>query len=95
VLCGTNVLGFMALVKNGVSSSNTFSQVLATTRNPTLDARATGTCLGTDSLSDKTFTDIRLRFGEVSMANGLLKHAAFGVVDEENIGTLEKKVTYT
>jgi hypothetical protein len=39
-------MGLMSLVSNGVESSNTFSQILVTTRNPRLDSVACGACLG-------------------------------------------------
>ncbi|KAF8223346.1 hypothetical protein L208DRAFT_1412010 [Tricholoma matsutake] len=95
ILVITNSVGIVTLIKNGVPSSNEFSQVLVTTRNPTLDLCTTGACLGMHSLRDKSLGDIQLRFGEVAVGEGpRVRHAAFGVVDREVVGALQKNESY-
>jgi hypothetical protein len=88
ILAITNSVGIVTLIKNGVPSSNTFSQVLVTTRNPMLDLCTTGA-------SPESLGDIQLRFGEVTVGEGpRVRHAAFGVVDREVVGALQKNESY-
>jgi hypothetical protein len=46
VMSAAAVMGLTSLMSNGVESSNTFSQIMVTTRNPRLDSVAYGACLG-------------------------------------------------
>jgi hypothetical protein len=96
VLAITTFLGLSALVANGVPSSNSFSQMLVTTRNPRLDNLVRGNCLGSRATTDKALRNIRLRFGEVGTREGSdLPHAAFGVIGEEEIERLRKGQIYS
>lgn len=58
------VVGFVALGRNGVSSSMSVSTILRTTRNPTLDRLVGGGCLGGDPIP-KDLEKLRLKFGEL------------------------------
>lgn len=96
ILLASGVIGMLCLVSNGVPSSNNFSQILATTRNPTLDVLAKGTCLGSEAVNRSSLTGIRLRFGEVKVDGWEdVKHAAFGAVDYEDVYTLETGAAYS
>jgi hypothetical protein len=91
LISATAVMGLMSLFSNGVESSNTFSQMLVTTRNPRLDIIARGACLGSTSLQNTSLRDVRLRFGKIESENGAsMSHATFGVVAEEEVGLLQK-----
>lgn len=56
------VLGARAFDMNGISSSTSFSSILLTTRNQTLDDLATGYALGSQPLN-KAIGATKLRFG--------------------------------
>ncbi|KAL4907092.1 hypothetical protein BDW74DRAFT_190093, partial [Aspergillus multicolor] len=71
------IIGLLALYKNGVPQSTTFSSVLMTTRNPELDRLAVGHCLGAEDSWSQDAGQVRLRFGELDDA-GSHRHAAFG-----------------
>lgn len=76
------VVGGFSLIANGISSDTTFSKILVTTRNRTLDDLVTayeGVCLGGDPFP-KELEDTQLMFGVVD--EGARKQAAFGTVDE-------------
>ncbi|CAO2653747.1 Nn.00g031580.m01.CDS01 [Neocucurbitaria sp. VM-36] len=66
-----------AMYTNGKSSDVSFSSILCTTRNPTLDWAAVGARLGSYPLP-KEFGDMKLRFGEIQHYG----HAGFGREDE-------------
>ena len=80
------VLGGVALSRNGVISEISFSQVLATTRNPELDKLVQGNCLGRSDLQPRSLYLTRLSLGELKekdekiSASGA-RHAAFGIPD--------------
>ncbi|KAH8679682.1 hypothetical protein BGZ60DRAFT_481059 [Tricladium varicosporioides] len=57
-------LGLRAIFLNGVSHNSSFSGMLCTTRNPTLDALAKGRTLGAEPL-ERDIGKTRLRFGEL------------------------------
>ena len=72
------VPGSFMLLDNGVDSSMSFSQVLVTSRNKTLDQLSIGMDKGGESISD-TLKNTRLRYGAIK---GEEPRAAFGL-DEE------------
>jgi hypothetical protein len=65
------VVGFHAMMNNGVASDTVFSRIMTTTRNPTLDRLSVGACLGSDPFP-KELERTKLRFG---------------VLDEESIAS--------
>jgi hypothetical protein len=82
------LLGLYALWLNGVSHDNSFSSIMASTRNGFLDELTLGHSLGATPMS-KVILGTKLRFGELS--KGMEKdrpRASFGV--EEAIQPLEK-----
>lgn len=96
ILAITTFLGLSALAANGVPSSNSFSQLLVTTRNPRLDSLAKGNCLGSQAAADKALQNVWLRFGEVDTPHGSdIPHAAFGIAGEEDIRRLRKGRIYS
>jgi hypothetical protein len=73
-------LGLYAFHANGVAHSNTFSAIIATTRNPSLDILSEGNWFGTFPLG-KEVAKARLRLGAVGM--GKRGHrVAFGMADQ-------------
>jgi hypothetical protein len=70
------------LFNNGVAADMSFSQVLVTTRNPTIDAICAGAGLGGDNITGEML-GTELKFGELLGGEG---HASFGVPGE--IGAL-------
>ncbi|KAI9675957.1 MAG: hypothetical protein M1829_003195 [Trizodia sp. TS-e1964] len=94
-LCGG--VGMAAIRSNGISSDTSFSRIMVTTRNATLDQLSVGACLGGDPFP-KALTQVRLRFGvlreddgeeaeESGSARGVLygarvQHCAFGTEAE-------------
>lgn len=85
-----SLVGFVALARNGVSSSMTVSTILRTTRNQTLDRVLGGTCLGADPIPME-LGELRLKFGEVRtgggtvpdpVATGGIGHVALGIEGE-------------
>lgn len=96
-------IGFYALYVNGTSHSNSFSAIVATTRNPQLDTLMKGSSLGSDPMSTDN-EKMKLKFGPLlstpnddqtkivvgGCENTL--HVAFGF--EENIGALKKGAMY-
>ncbi|OQE22468.1 hypothetical protein PENSTE_c010G08634 [Penicillium steckii] len=85
------IIGLFALWGNGVPENTSFSNLLRTTRNPDLDALATGHCLGSDHLPDE-LKKVRLRFGEIETTRPF-KHASFGL--EESVIDLVKGEKYS
>lgn len=78
------VVGFVALIRNGVSSSVRVSAILRTTRNPTLDRLLGGSCLGADPMP-REVAQLRLKFGELRSGGGTvgeIGHLALGVEGE-------------
>lgn len=73
------MLGLFALQHNGVAHSSSFSALMATTRNPTLDIVSEGHSLGAQPIKD--MGRVKLRFGEVD-AGQATPHVAWGL-DEE------------
>lgn len=85
------IAGLTCLVSNGVPSSNSFSQIMVTTRNEKLDYIASGACLGSDAVHTGNLGDVRLRFGLISSSGqSHERHAAFGVENEESIDAIRK-----
>lgn len=81
-----SLVGFVALARNGVSSSMTVSTILRTTRNQTLDRVLGGTCLGADPIP-KELGELRLKFGEVRTGEGAVPDAvAVGGVGHVALG---------
>jgi hypothetical protein len=72
------VIGLLALYKNGVAQSTSFSSVLMTTRNPQLDRMAVGHCLGSEDSWSHDAGKVQLRFGELDGVRDY-RHAAFGI----------------
>lgn len=83
------IVGGFSLIANGITSDTTFSKILVTTRNRTLDRLVSeyeGVCLGGDPFP-KELEDTQLRFGVIDeksdQAHGASqKHAAFGLANE-------------
>lgn len=76
------VVGGFSVVANGITSDTTFSKILVTTRNRTLDRLVTayeGVCLGGDPFPEE-LEDTELMFGVID--GGERKHAAFGTASE-------------
>lgn len=92
------VIGFVALRRNGVSSQTTFSSILRTTRNPTLDQYMGGGCLGAGPMPPGV-NELKLRFGEVvggsgmTVGDGRVGHLALGV--EGEVFEIEKGGRYS
>ncbi|CEN62687.1 hypothetical protein ASPCAL09319 [Aspergillus calidoustus] len=72
------IIGLVALYKNGVPQSTSFSSVLMTTRNPELDRLAVGHCLGSEDSWSHDAGKVQLRFGELDDGGRDYRHAAFG-----------------
>lgn len=95
------VIGFQAMVNNGVSSDTVFSRIMTTTRNPTLDRLSVGACLGSDPFP-KELERTKLRFGVLDEETGgetvfsaggtRIEHCGFGTEDE--IGPITKGKPY-
>jgi hypothetical protein len=77
------VFGGFMLFRNGVDSNMSFSQVLVTTRNPSLDRLCSGAGLGGETIPED-LSKVRLKYGELIFdeEDGLSTHACFGLVDE-------------
>jgi hypothetical protein len=80
------VIGLVALWRNGIASDVSFSRVLVTTRNPTLDNISRGSCLGGDPYP-RHLRKTKLKFGELwssrdDDARVLVAHAGFGTERE-------------
>lgn len=76
------VVGGFSLIGNGITSDTTFSKILVTTRNHTLDRLVTayeGVCLGGDPFPEE-LEATQLMFGVID--GGARKHAAFGTAEE-------------
>jgi hypothetical protein len=100
------MIGFWAMHLNGVSHSMNFSAIVATTRNPELDALTGRSSLGADPVENKA-ENVRLKFGPLLNHTEELKdkggadvrltekipHIAFGL--EEHVGRLRKGEIYT
>jgi hypothetical protein len=100
------MIGFWAMHLNGVSHSMNFSAIVATTRNPELDALTGRSSLGADPVENKA-ENVRLKFGPLLNQTEELKdkqgadvrltkkvpHIAFG--SEEHVGQLRKGGIYT
>jgi hypothetical protein len=99
------LIGFYSLYLNGVSHSNSFSVIIATTRNMELDSLSTRSPLGADPRK-VDLQNTRLKFGPLlnpidALRNkgevyghvaGEVPHVAFGF--EENVGKLRKGALY-
>ncbi|KAF3903494.1 hypothetical protein ABW20_dc0108978 [Dactylellina cionopaga] len=90
-------VGALALAKNGVVSEISFSQVVATTRNPELDKLVQGNCLGRSDLQPRNIYRTRLRLGELKVQDGKISasgaaHAGFGT--PENVVAIRRKAYY-
>ena len=82
------LVGCMMLIENGVDSNMSFSQLLVTTRNSSLDALADGACLGGGAISHN-MQRVKLRYGQLQTglqdeddSEEVVAHAAFGLNDE-------------
>lgn len=79
------VLGFVALESNGVASDASFSTMLLTTRNPTLDRLTAGGCLGGDPVPEE-LRKLKLAFGKLKTEGGPgpdeVGHLAIGIEGE-------------
>lgn len=95
----SSLIGSLAIRHNGMCSDTTFSKILVTTRNPTLDKvimSYPGVALGGDPMP-KELENTELKFGVVDFKRDeptattpllTMPHTAFGLPDE--IGTLNK-----
>ncbi|KAH8597659.1 hypothetical protein B0O99DRAFT_508321 [Bisporella sp. PMI_857] len=79
-------VGFLALLKNGVSATDgSFMQIITTsTGSAILDRAAAGGCLGGDESVPKELKDLRIKFGEIISRGdpGTVKRAGFGAEGE-------------
>lgn len=83
-------IGMRALIVNGVSHETSFSSIMCSTRNETLDHITAGSSLATVPLS-KEVEKTKLRFGLLNgngESQGLVKRVGFGVSNE--VETLKK-----
>ncbi|EWC48580.1 hypothetical protein DRE_01802 [Drechslerella stenobrocha 248] len=80
-------LGALGVMKNGVVTELSFSQVVATTRNPELDELMRGNCVGNNQLKPSSLYDVKLRLGELGE-----EHAAFGT--PESVTTIRRGARY-
>lgn len=87
-------LGFHALSVNGVASDSTFSTILLTTRNPTLDLLGEGSCIGGNPLPDHLKMK-KLRFGELHDTGGCnaIMHTAIGL--DEEVSQIRRRGRYS
>ncbi len=79
------VLGFLALLRNGVSATDGgFMQIITTsTGSAVLDRAAAGGCLGGDESVPEELRDLKIQFGEFIGRGGAgVKRAGFGVDGE-------------
>lgn len=79
------ILGFAALIRNGVSATDGgFMQIIATsTGSAALDRAAAGGCLGGDENAPRELRELKIRFGEfVGRGDAGVKRAGFGVDGE-------------
>lgn len=74
--------GCFMLFRNGVDADLSFSQVLVTTRNPSLDRLSHGSHLGGATISDD-LRKTKLKFGElIGGYEGVRNHVCFGLENE-------------
>lgn len=86
VTFGFIIIGIWSIYQNGVASGTTFSRIMVTTRNPTLDRLSVGACLGSHELPKELVTT-KLRFGVLledggAPTFGRVEHCAFGAENE-------------
>lgn len=87
---GSVIIGLIALKGNGVSHGTSFSSIMCSTRNKTLDNLTMGYSLATEPLG-KEVLDTNLKFGlirESGEGHGLTRRVGFGVTGE--VDTLRK-----
>jgi len=90
------VVGCLSIWQNGMCSDTTFSKILVTTRNRTLDRLVKGhpgVALG-GSPMPKELEKTELMFGLVDDEGGTAKHTAFGL-EEETVTMQRKEVQRT
>jgi hypothetical protein len=81
------IVGFWSIHQNGVASQTTFSSIMVTTRNPTLDRLSVGACIGGHPLP-KELAGTKLKFGVLledgapGNSFGRVEHCAFGTESE-------------
>lgn len=76
------ILGLCILVKNGVDSDMSFSQILVTTRNPSLDTLCDGASLGGEKITED-IKRVKLKYGElIRNESEEQSHACFGLEKE-------------
>ncbi|KAJ6261972.1 hypothetical protein Dda_2773 [Drechslerella dactyloides] len=91
------ICGAIALGRNGLVSEISFSQVVATTRNPELDKLLEGNCLGKSDLQPRSLYGVKLRLGELRDPDGKLSgsgaaHAGFGT--PQNVSEVRRQGYY-
>ncbi|KAF3314873.1 hypothetical protein TWF173_004399 [Orbilia oligospora] len=91
------IVGALALRQNGLVSEMSFSQIVATTRNPELDKMMQGNSLGRSDLKPRRLYGERLRMGELKEQDSALlasgaAHTAFG--RPENVGPIRRQGYY-
>ncbi|OLL26818.1 hypothetical protein NEOLI_001001 [Neolecta irregularis DAH-3] len=74
-------IGMRALLSNGVPSEISFRQIVATTRNSSIDKVAIGACLG-GRLLPSGFRRTRIKYGAMREPGSGRRHAGFGLVRE-------------
>lgn len=86
-------VGLRAQLVNGVSHGTSFSSIMCSTRNKTLDELTKGYSLAALPL-DKSIKNTELKFGlfkETGNGQGIVKRVGFGLVSE--VETLEKRTS--
>ncbi|RFU25352.1 hypothetical protein B7463_g10981, partial [Scytalidium lignicola] len=81
------IIGLRALIVNGVSHGTSFSAIMCSTRNKTLDSLVVGYSLATEPLG-KEVLDTDLKFGLLGEDYRVIRRVGFGVTSEVN--TLRK-----
>lgn len=95
---GCIIVGGLSLRSNGITSDTTFSKIMVTTRNRTIDRLVEeyeGVCLGGDPFPEE-LKEKEFQFGvidEISSTGTNLKHAAFGTDGE--VIPIQKGDSYT
>lgn len=86
------IYGSFMLFTNGVDADLSFSQVLVTTRNASLDKLSFGACLGGENVSEEVLKT-KLKFGELTgNYGGGYSHAGFGL--EKEVMQIDKGKVY-
>lgn len=87
------LVGLRAYIVNGVSCNTSFSGIVSTTRNPTLDALTKGHSMGAQPLS-KELSKVELIFGVLRDPNDLIDVPRLGFGLPHEVKPLRKGGVY-